>query len=81
MPVKFKGKAFGNIVRIEFEILRLSELRIDDLRDFDVDSLKIELRTTSSGLKLIGIWEGEIEKAGEGIKKPLKRVTNLRREF
>ena len=78
MPVKFKGKAFGDTVRIEFEILRLSELKIDDLRDFDVDSLKIELRSTSSGLKIIGIWEGEIEKAGEGIKKALEESYKLK---
>lgn len=76
--VKFKGKAFGNVVRIEFDILTLGELKIDDLRDFDVDSLKIELKPTSSGIKIIGIWEGPVEKAGEGIKKALEESYKLR---
>lgn len=78
MGVKFKGKAFGNVVRIEFDILTLGELKIDDLRDFDVDSLKIELKPTSSGIKIIGIWEGPVEKAGEGIKKALEESYKLR---
>ncbi len=78
MPVKFKGKAFGNTVRIEFDILSLSELKIDDLRDFDTDSLKIELRSTSSGLKVIGVWEGSVDDAGEGIKKALREGYMLR---
>ncbi|CAI1493269.1 conserved protein of unknown function [Thermococcus nautili] len=78
MGVKFKGKAFGNVVRIEFDILTLGELKIDDLRDFDVDSLKIELKPTSSGIKVIGIWEGPVEKAGEGIKKALEESYKLR---
>ena len=64
--MKFKGKAFGNLVRIEFEILSLSELKIEDLKDFDIETLKIELKPTSSGIKVVGIWEGEVEKAGEG---------------
>jgi len=76
--VKFKGKAFGNVVRIEFDILTLGELKIDDLRDFDVDSLKIELKPTSSGIKVIGVWEGPVEKAGEGIKKALEESYKLR---
>ncbi|NJE48062.1 MULTISPECIES: hypothetical protein [Thermococcus] len=76
--MKFKGKAFGNVVRIEFDILTLGELKIDDLRDFDVDSLKIELKPTSSGIKVIGIWEGPVEKAGEGIKKALEESYKLR---
>jgi len=76
--VKFKGKAFGNSVRIEFDILTLSELKIDDLRDFDVDSLKIELRPTSSGIRLIGVWEGPVEEAGEGIKRALFESYRLR---
>ncbi|KPU63672.1 hypothetical protein EP1X_00240 [Thermococcus sp. EP1] len=76
--MKFKGKAFGNLVRIEFDILNLSELRIEDLKDFDIESLKIELRPTSSGIKLIGIWEGEIENAGEGMKKALEESYKLR---
>ncbi|AFL95879.1 hypothetical protein CL1_1682 [Thermococcus cleftensis] len=78
VKVKFKGKAFGNIVRIEFDILTLSELKIDDLRDFDVDSIKIELKPTSSGIKIIGIWEGPVEEAGEGIKKALFESYRLR---
>ncbi|GAB6134798.1 hypothetical protein [Thermococcus prieurii] len=76
--MKFKGKAFGDVVRIEFDILTLGELKIDDLRDFDVDSLKIELKPTSSGIKVIGIWEGPVEKAGEGIKKALEESYKLR---
>ncbi len=76
--MKFKGKAFGNSVRIEFDILTLSELKIDDLRDFDVDSLKIELRPTSSGIRLIGVWEGPVEEAGEGIKRALFESYRLR---
>ncbi|HDZ35743.1 MAG TPA: hypothetical protein ENH81_02360 [Thermococcus sp.] len=78
MTVKFKGKAFRNIVRIEFDILTLSELKIDDLRDFDVDSLKIELKPTSSGILVTGIWEGSVEEAGEGIKKALEESYKLR---
>jgi len=78
MGVKFKGKAFGDAVRIEFEILTLGELKIEDLRDFDVDSLKIELKPTSSGIKVIGIWEGPVERAGEGIKKALEESYKLR---
>ncbi|ASJ09538.1 hypothetical protein A3L11_09960 [Thermococcus siculi] len=76
--MKFKGKAFGNIVRMEFDILTLSELKIDDLRDFDVDSIKIELKPTSSGIKIIGIWEGTVDEAGEGIKKALLESYRLR---
>ncbi|WP_457741810.1 hypothetical protein [Thermococcus sp.] len=76
--MKFKGKAFGNAVRIEFEILTLGELKIEDLRDFDVDSLKIELKPTSSGIKVIGIWEGPVERTGEGIKKALEESYKLR---
>ncbi|CAD5244610.1 hypothetical protein [Thermococcus camini] len=78
MKVKFKGKAFGNIVRMEFDILTLSELKIDDLRDFDVDSIKIELKPTSSGIRVTGIWEGTVEEAGEGIKKALLESYKLR---
>ncbi|ASJ04885.1 hypothetical protein [Thermococcus barossii] len=78
MKVKFRGKAFGNIVRMEFDILTLSELKIDDLRDFDINSIKIELKPTSSGIKVIGIWEGTIEDAGEGIKKALQESYKLR---
>ncbi|AEK74000.1 hypothetical protein GQS_10535 [Thermococcus sp. 4557] len=76
--MKFKGKAFGNIVRMEFDILTLSELKIDDLRDFDVDSIKIELKPTSSGIRVTGIWEGTVEEAGEGIKKALLESYKLR---
>jgi len=78
MPLKFKGKTFGNNVRIEFEILTLGELKIDDLRDFDVESINLELRSTSSGLKVIGIWEGEIEQVGEGMRKAVEEAYNLR---
>ncbi|HDH45235.1 MAG TPA: hypothetical protein ENG66_07645 [Thermococcus sp.] len=76
--MKFKGKAFGNLVRIEFEILNLSELKIEDLKDFDIETLKIELKPTSSGIKVVGIWEGEVEKAGEGIQKALEESYKLR---
>jgi len=76
--LKFKGKTFGNNVRIEFEILTLGELKIDDLRDFDVESINLELRSTSSGLKVIGIWEGEIEQVGEGMRKAVEEAYNLR---
>ncbi|NJE05101.1 hypothetical protein E3E36_02840 [Thermococcus sp. M36] len=76
--VKFRGKAFGNLVRMEFEILTLGELKIDDLRDFDVESIRIELKPTSSGIKVIGIWEGTVEAAGEGIKKALLESYKLR---
>ncbi|WP_461866687.1 hypothetical protein [Thermococcus sp.] len=79
--MKFKGKAFGNTVRIEFEILSLSELKIDDLRDFDTNVLKIELRSTSSGLKLIGIWEGNVDDASEGIKKALSESYKLKEKI
>ncbi len=78
MGVKFRGKAFGNTVRIEFDILTLGELKIKDLRDFDVDSLRIELKPTSSGIRIIGIWEGPVERAGEGIKKALEESYKLR---
>ncbi|WP_456368728.1 hypothetical protein [Thermococcus sp.] len=76
--MKFKGKAFGNLVRVEFDILTLSELKIDDLKDFDVNSLKIELKPTSSGIKIIGIWEGPVESVGESIKKALEESYKLR---
>ncbi|WP_297508842.1 hypothetical protein [Thermococcus sp.] len=76
--MKFRGKAFGNTVRIEFDILTLGELKIKDLRDFDVDSLRIELKPTSSGIRIIGIWEGPVERAGEGIKKALEESYKLR---
>jgi len=79
--VKFRGKAFGNIVRIEFEILTLGELKIDDLRDFDVDSIKIELRPTSSGIKIMGIWEGSTEDVGKGMKKALDESYKLREKI
>ena len=78
MPLKFKGKTFGENVRVEFEILTLGELKIDDLRDFDVRSIKLELRSTSSGLKVIGIWEGEINDVGEGMKKAVEEAYKLR---
>jgi hypothetical protein len=78
MRVKFKGKAFGNVVRIEFDMLTLGELKIDDLRDFDVESLRIELKPTSSGIRIIGIWEGPVEGTGEAIKKALEESYRLR---
>ena len=78
MRVKFKGKAFGNLVRIEFDILTLGELKIEDLRDFDTKSLKIELKPTSSGIRLIGIWEGTVDKVGEGIQLALAESHRLR---
>ncbi len=81
MRVKFKGKAFGNLVRIEFDILTLGELKIEDLRDFDIKSIKIELKPTSSGIRVIGIWEGSIEDAGEGIKLALSESYKLREKI
>jgi len=81
MRVKFKGKAFGNLVRIEFDILTLGELKIEDLRDFDIKSIKIELKPTSSGIRVIGIWEGGIEDAGEGIKLALSESYKLREKI
>ncbi|MCD6372044.1 MAG: hypothetical protein J7L37_00595 [Thermococcus sp.] len=78
MRVKFKGKAFGNLVRIEFDILTLGELKIEDLRDFDTKSIKIELKPTSSGIRLIGIWEGTVDKVGEGIQLALAESHRLR---
>ncbi len=76
--VKFKGRAFGNLVRIEFDILTLGELKIEDLRDFNVNSIKIELKPTSSGIKVVGIWEGPVEGVGEGIKLALYESYKLR---
>ncbi|AEH24289.1 hypothetical protein [Pyrococcus yayanosii] len=79
--MKFRGSTFGNSVRIEFEILRLGELKIDDLSDFDTDEIKLEIRSSTSGLKLIGIWEGDIERVGEGIKKALEESAKLREKL
>lgn len=79
--MKFRGKAFGDIVRIEFDILTLGELKIDDLRDFDTSSMRIELKPTSSGIKVIGIWEGTVEEVGEGIKKALRESYKLREKI
>ncbi|AJC72305.1 MAG: hypothetical protein J7K48_05985 [Thermococcus sp.] len=76
--MKFKGRAFGSTARIEFDIMTLGELRVEDIRDFDVDSLNLEFRPASSGIKIVGIWEGPIEKAGEGIKKALEESAKLR---
>jgi len=78
MGLKFKGRAFGSTARIEFDIMTLGELRVEDIRDFDVDSLNLEFRPASSGIKIVGIWEGPIEKAGEGIKKALEESAKLR---
>ncbi|WP_297474959.1 hypothetical protein [Thermococcus sp.] len=76
--MRFKGKAFGNTVRMEFDILTLGELKIDDLKDFDVDSIKIELKPGASGIKIIGIWEGNVEESGEGIRRALEESYKLR---
>lgn len=76
--MRFKGRAFGNTARIEFEIMTLGELRVDDIRDFDVDSLRLEFRPTSAGIKIVGIWEGPVDKAGEGIKRALEESAKLR---
>ncbi|ACS33512.1 hypothetical protein [Thermococcus gammatolerans] len=76
--MKFRGRAFGSTARIEFDIMTLGELRVDDIRDFDVDSLRLEFRPTSSGIKIVGIWEGPVERAGEGIKKALEESAKLR---
>ncbi len=78
MVLKFKGRVFGSTARIEFDIMTLGELKVEDIRDFDVDSLNLEFRPTSSGIKIVGIWEGPIEKAGEGIKKALEESAKLR---
>ncbi|WP_048149681.1 hypothetical protein [Thermococcus sp. AM4] len=76
--MKFRGRAFGGTARIEFDIMTLGELRVEDIRDFDVDSLRLEFRPTSSGIKIVGIWEGPVERAGEGIKKALEESAKLR---
>ncbi|AEO13938.1 hypothetical protein TAM4_2239 [Thermococcus sp. AM4] len=78
MGLKFRGRAFGGTARIEFDIMTLGELRVEDIRDFDVDSLRLEFRPTSSGIKIVGIWEGPVERAGEGIKKALEESAKLR---
>ncbi|AEC52699.1 hypothetical protein PNA2_1783 [Pyrococcus sp. NA2] len=78
IPVKFKGSTFGKFVRLEFEILRLGELKIDDLSEFNTKEIKLEIRATSSGIKLVGIWEGEISEVGEAIKKALEESASLR---
>ena len=78
MGVKFKGRAFGDTARIELEIMTLSELRLEDVKNIDAGSLRLEFRPTSSGIKIIGIWEGPVEKAGEGIKKALEESSKLR---
>ena len=76
--MRFKGKAFGNTVRMEYDILTLGELRIDDLKDFDVDTIRIELKPGASGIKIIGIWEGSVEESGEGIRRALEESYKLR---
>ncbi|AAL81162.1 hypothetical protein PFDSM3638_05215 [Pyrococcus furiosus DSM 3638] len=76
--MKFKGSTFGRLVRIEFDILRLGELKIDDLSEFDTSEIKLEIKATSSGIKLVGVWEGDIEKVGEAIKKALEESIKLR---
>ncbi|WP_048146847.1 hypothetical protein [Pyrococcus abyssi] len=79
--MKFKGATFGRLVRIEFEILRLGELKIDDLSEFNTSEIKLEVRSTSSGIKLVGIWEGDIERVGEAIKKALEESMKLREKL
>ncbi|AFK22537.1 hypothetical protein [Pyrococcus sp. ST04] len=76
--MKFKGTTFGRNVKLEFEILRLNELRIEDLSEFKTDEIKLEIRATSSGIKLVGIWEGDIERVGEIIKKAVEESMRLR---
>ncbi|AMM54094.1 hypothetical protein QDY65_00810 [Pyrococcus kukulkanii] len=76
--MKFKGSTFGRTVKLEFEILRLGELRIDDLSEFNTSEIKLEIRATSSGIKLVGIWEGDIEEVGEAIKRAVEESTKLR---
>ena len=76
--MRFKGKAFGNTVRMEFDILTLGELRIDDLKDFDVDTIRIELKPGASGIKIIGIWEGSVDESGDGIRRALEESYKLR---
>ncbi|MFA4719383.1 hypothetical protein [Pyrococcus kukulkanii] len=76
--MKFKGSTFGRTVKLEFEILRLGELRIDDLSEFNTSEIKLEIRATSSGIKLVGIWEGDIEEVGKAIKRAVEESTKLR---
>ncbi|ASJ16776.1 hypothetical protein A3L04_06650 [Thermococcus chitonophagus] len=76
--MKFRGSTFGRTVKLEFEILRLGELRIEDLSEFNTSEIKLEIRSTSSGIKLVGIWEGDIEEVGEAIKKAIGESTKLR---
>jgi len=79
MPfMKFRGSTFGRTVKLEFEILRLGELRIDDLSEFNTSEIELEIRATSSGIKLVGIWEGDIEEVGEAIKRAVEESTKLR---
>ncbi|MFA4647495.1 hypothetical protein P8X24_09645 [Pyrococcus kukulkanii] len=76
--MKFRGSTFGRTVKLEFEILRLGELRIDDLSEFNTSEIELEIRATSSGIKLVGIWEGDIEEVGEAIKRAVEESTKLR---
>jgi len=76
--VKFKGATFGRLVKLEFEILRLGELKIDDISEFNTKDIKLEIRATSSGIKLIGVWEGDISEVGEAIKRALDESMKLR---
>ncbi|BAA30225.1 207aa long hypothetical protein [Pyrococcus horikoshii OT3] len=78
IPVKFKGATFGRLVKLEFEILRLGELKIDDISEFNTKDIKLEIRATSSGIKLIGVWEGDISEVGEAIKRALDESMKLR---
>ncbi|HII61835.1 hypothetical protein [Pyrococcus horikoshii] len=76
--MKFKGATFGRLVKLEFEILRLGELKIDDISEFNTKDIKLEIRATSSGIKLIGVWEGDISEVGEAIKRALDESMKLR---
>jgi len=76
--VRFKGRAFGDEVRIEFEIMSLGGLRIEDLTDFDLSTLKLELRPTASGILVVGVWEGKVEESGKAIKAALEESKRLR---
>ncbi len=76
--MRFRGRAFGDEVRIEFDIMNLGGLKIEDVVDFDISVIKLELRLGSSGITLVGVWEGKVEEAGEAIKAALDEGRKLR---
>ncbi len=76
--MRFKGRAFGDEVRIEFEIMSLGGLRIDDITDFDLSTIKLELRPNPSGLLLVGVWEGKAKDTGDAIRAALEEGRKLR---